>query len=156
LTTIIAIALAVAIYFLIPLDHGTDAGSVAQLALGLLAFVAVLTFQLRQIVRSDHPSIRGRRGTCVLSSAHHLRLCDGVFLMTHADTSTFGGPMTRTDLMYVSTTVFTTVGFGDITAKSQAARVVVTAHMFLDLVIIGLVARLVVDAVKVGKQSQVG
>jgi len=57
--------------------------------------------------------------------------------------------------MYFSTTVFTTVGFGDITAKSQAARVVVTMQMFLDLVILGLVARLIVNAVKMGKQRNV-
>ena len=64
--------------------------------------------------------------------------------------------MTRTDAMYFSTTIFTTVGFGDITAKSQAARVVVTLQMFLDLVILGLVARLVVNAVSIGKQRRVG
>ena len=57
--------------------------------------------------------------------------------------------------MYFSTTIFTTVGFGDITAKSQAARVVVTLQMFLDLVILGLVARLVVNAVRIGKQRRV-
>ena len=56
--------------------------------------------------------------------------------------------------MYYSATVFTTVGFGDITAKSEAARVVVTIQMMLDLVIIGLVARLVVNAVKVGQRRQ--
>ena len=57
--------------------------------------------------------------------------------------------------MYFSTTIFATVGFGDITAKSQAARVVVTLQMFLDLVILGLVARLVVNAVRIGKQRRV-
>ena len=57
--------------------------------------------------------------------------------------------------MYFSTTIFSTVGFGDITAKSQAARVVVTLQMFLDLVILGLVARLVVNAVSLGKQRRV-
>lgn len=54
--------------------------------------------------------------------------------------------------MYLSATVFTTVGFGDITAKTEAARVVVTIQMMLDLVIIGLVVRLVVNAIKVGQR----
>ena len=73
------------------------------------------------------------------------------FLMAHAQPTSFGGSMTRTDSLYFSTTVFTTVGFGDITAKSQAARVIVTLQMWLDLVILGLVARLVVNAVKLGQ-----
>jgi voltage-gated potassium channel len=57
--------------------------------------------------------------------------------------------------MYFSTTIFTTVGSGDITAKSEVARVVVTVQMVLDLVILGLVARLIVNAVKVDKQRHV-
>ena len=54
--------------------------------------------------------------------------------------------------MCFSATVFTTVGFGDIVAKRQAARLIVTSQMFLDLVIIGIVVRGVVSAVKVGRQ----
>jgi uncharacterized protein with GYD domain len=66
----------------------------------------------------------------------------------------FTQPLTRIDSMYFSATVFITVGFGDITARSEAARVIVTVQMMLDLVVVGLVARLVVNAIKAGKQRQ--
>ena len=56
--------------------------------------------------------------------------------------------------MYFSATAFTTVGFGDITAKTQAARVLVIIQIMLDLVIIGLVVRLVINAVKVGQRRR--
>ncbi len=56
--------------------------------------------------------------------------------------------------MYFSSTVFTTVGFGDITAKTEAARLVVTVQMWLDLVFLGLVVRLVVNAVKFNQQRR--
>ncbi|MET9909864.1 hypothetical protein ABZZ74_24180 [Streptomyces sp. NPDC006476] len=46
----------------------------------------------------------------------------------------------------------TTVGFGDITAKSEAAGLVVTAQMMLDLLALGLVVRLMLHAVDVGRQ----
>ncbi len=62
--------------------------------------------------------------------------------------------MSRTDAMYFSSTVFTTVGFGDITAKTEAARLVVTLQMWLDLVFLGLVVRLVVNAVKFNQQRR--
>jgi hypothetical protein len=45
--------------------------------------------------------------------------------------------------------VFSTVGFGDITAASQSARLVVTAQMLLDLVALGLLVRAFVGAVQV-------
>ena len=56
--------------------------------------------------------------------------------------------------MYFSSTIFTTVGFGDITAKSEAARLVVTLQMWLNLVFLGLVVRLVVNAVKFNQQRR--
>ena len=49
-------------------------------------------------------------------------------------------------------TVFATVGFGDITATSQSARVLVMVQMVLDLVILGLGIQVFRGAVQVGRQ----
>ena len=57
-------------------------------------------------------------------------------------------------MLYFSTTVFTTVGFGDITAKSEAARLVVTAQMWVDLAFLGLVVRTVTQAIKFNQQHR--
>jgi len=53
----------------------------------------------------------------------------------------FSQPLTRVDALYFAMTVFTTVGFGDIAARSQVARVVVIVQMLADLVYVGLLAR---------------
>ena len=45
--------------------------------------------------------------------------------------------LTRTDALYFTVTTFTTVGFGDIIPASQGARLVVTAQMILDLLVLG-------------------
>jgi Ion channel len=46
--------------------------------------------------------------------------------MANANPANFSThPLTRTDALYFTVTVFTTVGFGDITAASQSARLVV-------------------------------
>ena len=55
------------------------------------------------------------------------------FLMERASAANFTQPLTRTDALYFSVTVFTTVGFGDITAKSETARVVLIIQMLADL-----------------------
>jgi hypothetical protein len=39
--------------------------------------------------------------------------------------------------------VFATVGFGDITATTEAARLVVTGQMIIDLIIIGIGAKII-------------
>ena len=42
------------------------------------------------------------------------------------------------------------MGFGDITPTTELARLVVSAQMLLDLVVIGAVVRLLLNAVKTG------
>ena len=46
----------------------------------------------------------------------------------------------------VTVTVLATVGFGDITAKTDPARLVVTIQMVADLILIAVVVRLILGA----------
>lgn len=76
------------------------------------------------------------------------------FVMAQASPANFGiHQLTRTDALYFTVTVFSTVGFGDITPVSQGARLVVTAQMLLDLLVLGLGIRVFVWAVQVGRQQ---
>jgi voltage-gated potassium channel len=150
--TVLTVALVVVIYYVVPLDHGTDAATVLELALAILGLVVIVGLQIRQITRSDHPNVRAVEALAFSVPLYVVVFAVAYFLMAHAQPTAFAGAVTRTDSLYFSTTVFTTVGFGDIAAKSQAARVLVTVQMWLDLVILGLVARVVVNAVKLGQQ----
>ena len=51
-------------------------------------------------------------------------------------------------------TIFSTVGFGDISATSQSARLVVTSQMILDLLILGIGINAFVHAARVGRERQ--
>lgn len=104
------------------------------------------------ITRSDHPTFRAVEALALIIPLYVLLFATVYYLMNHANPASFGEPVSRVDAMYFSATVFTTVGFGDITAKTQAARVLVTVQMMLDLVIIGLVVRLVINAIKIGQR----
>jgi voltage-gated potassium channel len=154
LRTIATIALVVAIYFLVPMDRPLDASAVIGLVLGLLVFAAIVAWQVRQIVRSKQPVMRGVESLAFTVPVYILLFATTYFLMARAQTASFGEHLSRTDAMYFSTTVFTTVGFGDITAKTQPARLVVTFQMFFDLVILGLVARLIINAIKLAQQQR--
>ena len=62
--------------------------------------------------------------------------------------------LTHTDALYFTVTVFTTVGFGDVTAKSEGARLLVTGQMVTDLIILGIGAKIILGAVTRGRQRQ--
>ena len=77
------------------------------------------------------------------------------FMMEQANPDDFNvDSLTRTDSLYFTVTVFATVGFGDITATSQVARVVVIAQMILDLLVLGLVVKVFLGAVEKGRGRQ--
>jgi len=59
-----------------------------------------------------------------------------------------GGQLTRTEALYFTVTVLSTVGFGDITPKTDVARIIVTIQMVLDLLVLGVVVRLILDAAR--------
>jgi hypothetical protein len=72
--------------------------------------------------------------------------------MSHQQHGSFASPLTRVDAFYFTVTTFATVGFGDIVPVSQAARVIVTVQMIGDLIVLGAVLKLVVGAVKIGRE----
>ena len=152
LRSIATVGVVVAIYFLAPMDRKASVASVTELVIAVLAILALMAWQIRQIIRSGHPGIRAVEGLAFSVPLYILMFATAYFLMNHVQPATFGGHLSRTDAMYFSTTVFTTVGFGDIVAKSEVGRLVVTFQMVLDLVILGVVARVVVNAIKIGQQ----
>jgi hypothetical protein len=66
----------------------------------------------------------------------------------------FNQPLNHTDALYFTVTVFATVGFGDITPTTDAARLVVTGQMIADLVIIGIAVKAITGAVQQRRQQQ--
>ena len=144
----------VAIYYLLPLDRSSIGVTVGMLAFGLLALVALIAFQVRSISRAKYPALRAV-GALATSVPLFLLLFAGTyFVMAGVSEADFSEPLTRTDALYFTVTVFSTVGFGDITATTQGARLVVTGQMIAGIVIIGLGARIIVSAVQRGQQRQ--
>ena len=85
---------------------------------------------------SRFPGLRGVEALATSIPLFLLLFASTYVVMDTISASNFSEPLTRTDALYFTVTVFSTVGFGDITAKTEAARLVVTGQMIADLVII--------------------
>jgi voltage-gated potassium channel Kch len=84
-----------------------------------------------------------------------LLFASAYFAMARASPANFSThSLTRTDSLYFTVTTFSTVGYGDITAASQAARLVVTAQIILDLLALGLGIRVFIGTVQRARQEQ--
>ena len=141
-------------YFVLPLSSSLAVDGALELAAGLAVLAVLLTWQVRSILRSPYPVAKGI-GALVVSVPLFLVLFAATYyLLGDAEPATFSEPLTRVDSMYFTVTVFATVGFGDITAVTQGARVVTTLQMVSGLVLVGLIARLIVAAVQEGRSRQ--
>jgi hypothetical protein len=74
--------------------------------------------------------------------------------MDTAAPQSFSEPLGRLDSLYFTVTVFATVGFGDIVPVTSPARAITTVQMVGDLVLVGLVAQVIVGAVRRGMQRR--
>ena len=137
----------VVIYYLLPLNRSSTWVAVTMLVIGLALFIGLVAFQVRSIVRSRFPALRAIEALATSIPLFLLLFASVYVVMATISASNFTEPLTHTDALYFTVTVFSTVGFGDITAKSEAARLVVTSQMIADLLIIGLGLRVIVGAV---------
>ena len=144
----------VAVYYLLPLDRSSTWVAVTILAIGLVALIGLVAFQVRRIVTSPFPGLRGVEALATSIPLFLLLFAGTYVVLATISAGSFSEPLTRTDALYFTITVFSTVGFGDITAKTEAARLVVTGQMIADLVVIGLGLKVIVGAVKRGRQQR--
>jgi voltage-gated potassium channel len=142
------------LYFLLPLDHASEPAAVTMLVIGLAAFVTLVAFQVRWIIRSRFPGLRAVEAMATSIPFFLLLFASTYVVLAATSASSFGGPLSHTDGLYFTVTVFSTVGFGDITAKSETARLVVTGQMLADLIVLGLALKLIVGAVRRGQQRR--
>jgi voltage-gated potassium channel len=150
LAVILTWVLLLGVYYLLPFTDLTSTRSLVRLALSIVAFAAVLAWQLPRVMHADLPVLRAVQA---LGGAIPLFLVifAAVYLsLSHTSTSHFSEPLNHTGALYLTITVFSTVGFGDITPEGDLARIVVNFQMLLDLVVIGAVVRLLTTAAKAG------
>jgi hypothetical protein len=136
-----------ALYAVIPVPGQRE--SVWFTALMALAGLAALTYafialaQRAQRARSS-PSETAIRLEALVAVLYAFIVFMSLIYLGLSDTEgQFDELHTRIDALYFTMTTIATVGFGDVHATGQAARLVVTLQIFLDLIFVGLVARII-------------
>ena len=144
----------IAAYYLVPLDRLTATSLLAIMIAGLVALIGMTVYQVWAILRATYPGVRAIEALATTVPIFLLMFAATYYLMSHADAGNFTAhELTRTDSLYFTVTVFSTVGFGDISPASQRARLVVTAQMILNLIVLGLGVRLIVGAARRAHQD---
>jgi hypothetical protein len=132
------VALTLLVYVLVPVEEESGARAAAVTAcVGIATILVVFGRQISRVSRSSRP---------VLAAVEALVLVFGLFLAFFAllyvsisttDPAAFTQEIDKVAGLYFTMTILATVGFGDISAVSDMARVLVTLQMVLGMVLIG-------------------
>lgn len=149
LRSLLAVAGALAVYAVVPVPGGRAPQPVGWLGFvaGVVAFtIAVTTLAVRA---QGAPDSGGGVGVDLLAMLLYsvLVFFSLTYLAMVNRPGQFSGLNDRVDAMYFTVTTLSTVGYGDVHATGETARVVVTVQLFFDLLVLGVAARLLGPAI---------
>lgn len=148
----LTVVLLVALYYLLPLTARPGGYTLLGLLVGLAAITGLIVWQIRAIVRSRNPGLRALETLTLVIPAFLLIFSAGYFLASQTAPAVFSEPLTRSDALYFTITVFATVGFGDIHPVAETLRLVVAVQMLADLLLLGIVLQAILNAVRRGQE----
>ncbi|OIK26263.1 metal transporter [Streptomyces malaysiense] len=137
-------------YYLVPLDARTTLETVLLLLCGLLAVVLVFGWEAWMIMNAPYPRLKAVEALVATVGLYLVVFASVYHIIEHDSPGSFSEPLTRTDSLYFTLTTFTTVGYGDITARSEVGRVTVMCQMACGLLLVGVAVRLLAAAVNAG------
>lgn len=144
-------AVLLALYAFVPIPVGrSGALAVLGMAAGLIFFLLATGWQIRNIMRDEHPVLRAIEAVSLALPILIFVFAFSYLTLSRAEPASFSEHLDRVDAVYYTTSTLTTVGFGDITADSTGARVLVSIQMLFDLALIAGLVRLVVLATRTG------
>ena len=141
------------LYYVLPYQSFND-HTALRILVGLLIFVGITIWQVRTIAGSRYPGLKAAQALGLTFPLYLVVFASTYYVMERASAANFTQPLTRTDALYFTVTVFSTVGFGDITPRSDPARIVTMVQMLGDLAVLGLGVRVLLGAVSRGRQRR--
>lgn len=136
-----SVVVLLAVYAVLPLEATSRGAFVLRTSLAGIAIVALLSRELRRFLRSP-----GARRAVVELLAVGVPLLILGFAAVYAilsdlDGAAFTEPLDHVGALYFSMTTTTTLGYGDIAPRTDAARIATMLHMVANVVLLGVVAR---------------
>jgi hypothetical protein len=146
----VSVVLLFALYGVLPVADRTGVGTLLELFIGLIIFGAMLGWQVLKIMGAEHPELRAAEALAIAVPVVLIVFAFTYLSLSRAQPGSFSQPLNHVRSIYFVITVVSTVGFGDITPKTDAAMIVVSFQIMLDLILFVGIVRTVFFAAQVG------
>jgi hypothetical protein len=142
--TVIAILVA---YFLLPFAGEGGVSLIVRTMLAVTVVVAVLGWQVHSISVAEYPQLRLVQGFALVVPLVLVSFAGTYLAISRGEPASFSEELDHVGALYLSMTTMTTTGFGDISARTQAARIVVMLQMVSTVLAIGAGTRVAFSVV---------
>ena len=138
--TVLSVAMLLVIYALLPVEP-TTIDTLVRLIAALVFVALVIALQVQAIRSANYPALRAIEAAINAICAFIIVFALFYLGLAQSNPANFSEPLNHISAFYFTVTTLATVGFGDISARSDVARLVVTVQMLLDLAIIAIIVR---------------
>ncbi len=136
-------------YAVVPIRRGDTFGvaGVIVFVAGLLALAVSVLLLARKELHAASDGGEGARLEILVAVLWTIVIFFALaYLRLGSENGQFAGLHTRIDALYFTMTTLTTVGYGDVHAVGQAARIVVTVQLVFDVVFVAVALRVLAAA----------
>ncbi len=147
----LSVGILVGAYVLVPQNGVLEGTAVVQLLLGVILFSVVVALQFYSIMRAPIPEVRAAASLVVVVLMLTLLFAWAYAMMSAVSPAAFSHSLDRSSAIYFTVTILSTVGFGDITPVTAAARWVVTLHMIVNITLVVVFGRVLLMATRIAR-----
>jgi hypothetical protein len=135
-------------YYLAPVRAGSDAGQTVRIIIVCVATGLVIAWEIRAVSRAEYPRLRAI--DALVSSVSVMVIAFAITYLNMSDRhpASFNEQLDRTSSLYFTVTTLATVGYGDIHASTDGARIVVMIQMVFNVAVIGTTVRAILGTAR--------
>ena len=137
------------LFYLLPLDWSPAIQVTSAVTTGVVLIGGAGIWQLRAVANAEFPELRAIEALAFSTTLLIVLFASVYLALSHDDPNAFSEQLDHTGGLYLTLMTLTTVGFGDISALSQGARIAVIFQMVVNFAVLGVGIKLIVGVARV-------
>ena len=145
---LIGAAVLVTAYYIVPESLESAPSVVLRIVVTAVVVAVMLAWQIRAIVDAELPLLRAMEALALTVTLMVVGFASFYIQVSKRDPTAFNEVLNRTGALYFTMTTLATIGYGDIHARTNGARIAVMVQMLFNVVVIGASVKLILHTAR--------